>query len=131
MIVEIQITGLTLKVFGLGSGKARASVWGFGPIISAFQCGNFSGSQELKSDHKTLGSKSYPPQVPGSAKRWVLRYPRVIPVPIMVKTSGIYQCELTIPLPLTELWVLLSFFLLLVNYGCTPLPAVQSSKGNP
>lgn len=68
MIVEIQITGLTLKVFGLGSGKARASVWGFGPIISAFQCGNFSGSQELKSDHKTLGSKSYPPTSPRICK---------------------------------------------------------------
>lgn len=32
-----------------------------GPIISAFQCGKISRSQELTSHHKPLGSKTLPP----------------------------------------------------------------------
>lgn len=63
MIFKIQITGLILKVLGLASGKARAYMWEgrAGPIISAFQCGKISRSQELKSHHKPLGSKTLPP----------------------------------------------------------------------
>lgn len=52
MIFKIQITGLTLKVLGLASGNAKTEMWLFSPIISAFQCGNLSGSRDLKCDHK-------------------------------------------------------------------------------
>lgn len=129
MIVKIQITGLTLKVLGLASRTARASVWGFGPIISAFQCGNFSGSQELKSDHKTLGSKSCPPPCPRICEEVGFKMPRGHPcshygnvlwdLPVWTNHSLATHRALG-----------LTIFLLLINYGCT-LPAVQISKWNP